>query len=284
MKWIPFFKTGAQTDSLGREKIWTSEEVDNAVNNYNKLTKEEKRPIVIGHPGDNLPILGFVEKVKRVGDTLYALPGNVSQSFKNMVKNGAFPNRSISFNNDGSINHFGFLPVGIEPAVKGLGEFEFSEENNKVTNYSFSEPLYESDTFETDGDLFRIEAELEIINKQIDEMLKNNKHTYDLENELKRKIEQQNIEAEKSAFMFKLERLTETGKITPAVKSKFTELSNLLTKPTNDYSAYNKNMFNLLGEIIDLSGIVINYNETVTKPIEDSLTDELTLIANTYKI
>ncbi|HPN39478.1 MAG TPA: hypothetical protein PL041_13840 [Melioribacteraceae bacterium] len=81
MKWIPFFKTGVQTDSLGREKIWTSEEVDKSVNNYNKLKQEDKRPIVIGHPNNNLPIVGFIEKVKRVGDTLYALPGKVSVSF-----------------------------------------------------------------------------------------------------------------------------------------------------------------------------------------------------------
>jgi hypothetical protein len=27
MKWIPFFKTGKQTDSLGREKLWTREEM-----------------------------------------------------------------------------------------------------------------------------------------------------------------------------------------------------------------------------------------------------------------
>lgn len=283
MKWIPFFKTGLQTDSLGRQKIWTFEEVDNAVNKYNKLGDDEKRPIVIGHPGDNLPILGFIDKVKRVGDTLYALPGKVSGSFKAMVKKGAFPNRSISFNNDGTINHFGFLPAGIEPAVKDLGEFSFSDSGNQLINYEYPELLDEEDAFDSAGDLYRIEAELEIINKQIEDLINNNKKNNELENELKRKIEQQNLEAEKSAFMFQLERLAETGKILPAVRNKFVELSELLTANNSNYSHNDKNIFTLLKEIIDFNEILINFNQSVVNIPDDNYTDELTLIANTYK-
>ncbi len=284
MKWIPFFKTGVQTDSLGREKIWTSEEVDKSVNNYNKLKQEDKRPIVIGHPNNNLPIVGFIEKVKRVGDTLYALPGKVSVSFKELVKDGKFPNRSISFNKDGSINHFGFLPVGIEPAVKDLGKFEFSDSNNNNQNYNFNGIIEDEEPYEENGDLLRIEAELEIINKQIEELLTNGKQNIKTDNELAKIIEKQNSEIEKQSFNNKLERYAEKGIITPALKSKYLELTDLLNEKTNNYSANKQNVYALLDEIINLSENVINFNEIITKPNKNVIQDEISLIANTYKL
>lgn len=284
MKWIPFFKTGKQTDSLGREKLWTREEIDNTACSYNKLNPENKKPIVIGHPNDNLPIVGYIDKVKRVGDTLYALPGNVSQSFKDLVKEGKFPNRSISFNKDGSINHFGFLPIGIEPAVKELGVFEFAKVETGFNNYNFKGIIEDEEFYEEDGDLWQIEAELEIINKQIEELLKNDKKELSTDNELIKIIEKQNKEAEKTAFMNRLEKFVESGKLTPAVKNKYKELAEIVTNDRSDFTAENKNIYTVLEEIIDLSEIIINFSETVKKEEQNEPKNEITKIANTYKI
>ncbi len=139
-KWIPFFKTGTHKDSKGRESSWPEAKIDLAVNHFNSLPKEEKekRPITVSHPDNNLPVMGYVEKLKRVGDTLYALPGKVAEAFKALVNDGQLPERSMSFHADGTVNHFGFLPKGQPAAVQGLGTFNFSAEET-TTTFSFSE-------------------------------------------------------------------------------------------------------------------------------------------------
>ncbi len=281
MKWIPFFKTGLQKDSLGREKLWTAEDLDFAVNNYNALKPEQKRPIVVGHPGDNLPAMGFMDKVKRIGNTLYALPGNVSKTFLALLKQGKFPSRSISFNADGTINHFGFLPIGIEPAVKDLGNFNFSADTTNTINYSFNE-LEDDEENDLNADLLRIEAELEIINKQIEKLLGNKIDEDNLE-EFK-KIESLNAEAEKASFMQKLDKYVETGKITPALKNKYAEVIEILDSTKLEYSSSSNTIYQKLSEIIELSEIVLNFNEEVVKKQEYTDLDEFTQILNSYKI
>ena len=140
--WIPFFRTGKHKDSKGRESLWTSVQIDSAVTHFNTLSEDEKqkRPLTISHPENNLPVMGFVEKLQRIGDTLYALPGKVADGFKSLVNSGALPERSISFFSDGTVNHFGFLPVGQKAAVPDLGTFNFSEEEAmQVFNFSEGE-------------------------------------------------------------------------------------------------------------------------------------------------
>jgi hypothetical protein len=138
--WIPFFRTGKHKDSKGRESVWTSAQIDSAVTHFNTLSEDEKqkRPLTISHPENNLPVMGFVEKLQRIGDTLYALPGEVADGFKTLVNTGALPERSISFFSDGTVNHFGFLPVGQKAAIPDLGTFNFSEEDTMQV-YNFSE-------------------------------------------------------------------------------------------------------------------------------------------------
>ncbi|HPN39477.1 MAG TPA: hypothetical protein PL041_13835 [Melioribacteraceae bacterium] len=130
----------------------------------------------------------------------------------------------------------------------------------------------------------RIEAELEIINKQIEELLTNGKQNIKTDNELAKIIEKQNSEIEKQSFNNKLERYAEKGIITPALKSKYLELTDLLNEKTNNYSANKQNVYALLDEIINLSENVINFNEIITKPNKNVIQDEISLIANTYKL
>ena len=139
--WIPFFRTGTHTDSKGRSAFWSASQLDNAASQFNALPPDEKRkrPLTISHPDNNLPVMGFVEKLQRIGDTLYALPGEVAEGFKSLVNLGALPERSISFFSDGTVNHFGFLPQGERAAVQGLGTFNFSQGEETVQVYNFAD-------------------------------------------------------------------------------------------------------------------------------------------------
>lgn len=140
--WIPFFRTGKHKDSKGRESYWSPAQIDSAVAHFNSLSPDEKqkRPLTISHPDNNLPVMGFVEKLQRIGDTLYALPGEVAEGFKSLVNLGALPERSISFFSDGTVNHFGFLPQGERAAVQGLGTFNFSQgEDTQLYNFTDGE-------------------------------------------------------------------------------------------------------------------------------------------------
>jgi hypothetical protein len=135
---IPFFKAGTWRDANGIERTWSLDDIDHACTQFNNLTPELKRavPITINHPADNLPVFGFVRECVRVGEFLMAIPDRVSQMFKVWVNRGFFPNRSIAFFEDGTINHFGFLEEGIEPAVKGLGSFLFQSADFPVCQYA----------------------------------------------------------------------------------------------------------------------------------------------------
>lgn len=127
MHWFEIFRTGTHTDSAGRTRTWTQADLDQAAAGYDPAKHEA--PVVIGHPKDNAPAYGWVESLKRVGNTLLAKFKQIEPAFKEMVKAGRFKKRSVSFYPDGSLRHVGFLGA-MPPAVKGLKDaaFESGEE------------------------------------------------------------------------------------------------------------------------------------------------------------
>ncbi|HOV99278.1 MAG TPA: hypothetical protein PK595_06880 [Bacteroidota bacterium] len=135
MKWFAIFKTGTHTDANGKTREWKESDLDEIVAKYDPLKHEA--PIVIGHPKTNAPAYGWIEKLKRVGDTLYALPKQLASEFVEMVDKGLFKKRSISLYPDNTLRHVGFLGAQ-PPAIKGLPDVEFKEES-------------ETSTFEEDG-------------------------------------------------------------------------------------------------------------------------------------
>lgn len=124
MKWFAIFKTGKHTDSAGNTREWTEADLDVIVAKYDP--QKHEAPIVIGHPASNAPAFGWIEKLKRVGDTLYAYPKQLAQEFVEMVNKGLFKKRSISLYPDGTLRHVGFLGAQ-PPAVKGLPDVQFAE-------------------------------------------------------------------------------------------------------------------------------------------------------------
>ncbi len=122
--WIAVFRTGKHMDSKGTEKTWTEGDLDSIVSKYNP--KEHEAPIVIGHPKDNAPAYGWVEGLKRVGDTLWADIKPAVAEFMGWVQKGLFKKRSISLYPDLGLRHIGFLGAQ-PPAVKGLPDYAFSD-------------------------------------------------------------------------------------------------------------------------------------------------------------
>jgi hypothetical protein len=92
--------------------------------------------MVIGHPKDNAPAYGWVERVYREGGTLLVDFKDVAPEFADMVKAGRFKKRSISLYPDGSLRHVGFLGA-TPPALKGLKDVQFAE--GEAATFEFGE-------------------------------------------------------------------------------------------------------------------------------------------------
>lgn len=133
--WCEIFRTGKHTDANGVEKDWTKEDLDTIVTKFNE--KKPKAPCVIGHPKSNNPAYGWVKALKREGERLFAAYKDTVPQFAEWVNKGLYPNRSISLYPDLTLRHVGFLGA-VPPAIKGLEEFQFSEEPEGYT-YEFSD-------------------------------------------------------------------------------------------------------------------------------------------------
>ena len=131
-EWIPIFRTGTHTDSQGNEKTWTEGDLDVIVSKYKPA--EHEAPEVIGHPEHNAPAWGWVEGLKREGQTLFAKMKNRVPEFVDMVRKGLFKKRSISLYPDMTLRHVGWLGA-MPPAVKGLPDVAFNEAESIVIEF-----------------------------------------------------------------------------------------------------------------------------------------------------
>jgi len=109
--WIEVFKTGSHTDSRGNEYSYDAESLDEIARIYNERTSDSESaeaPIVKGHPGDNEPAYGWVERLARRGSRLFAKLKNLNPEFVSEVRNGAFRRVSIALYPDLMLRHIGF--------------------------------------------------------------------------------------------------------------------------------------------------------------------------------
>lgn len=141
MKKIPIFRSGRHTASSGATLDFSEAQLRAAVAAYSPAVHES--PIVVGHPKDNGPAYGWVESLSFDESTgeIVATPTQVDAAFSEMVEAGRFKKRSASWYLPDSPNnptpgtlylrHVGFLGAQ-PPAVKGLKEVSFSEEDATV--------------------------------------------------------------------------------------------------------------------------------------------------------
>jgi hypothetical protein len=124
-QWIEAFKTGTHTDNQGQTKTVTIADLDHMVEKYDPI--KNGAPIVIGHPQSNAPAYGWVEALKRIGETLYFKAWYVTPEFTEMVKAGLFKKRSVSLYPDGTLKHIGFFGA-MPPAIRGMKDIaDFSD-------------------------------------------------------------------------------------------------------------------------------------------------------------
>lgn len=148
MKKIAIFKTGKHTATNGKSLNVTADFIRQVVTSYDP--KQHEAPAVIGHPKDNSPAYGWVESLEfdEAKGILYAKFKQLEQQFIKLIKAGRFKKRSASFYSPNHplnptkgkpyLRHVGFLGA-MPPAVKGLADFDFSEDKNCLT-YEFSLP------------------------------------------------------------------------------------------------------------------------------------------------
>ena len=141
---------------------FTSQDLDEIVNNYNELGGYRNVPCKLGHNNDQqmlqkdgLPASGWVTKLKRVGNTLVAKIDNVPRKIKELIENKAYRDVSVELlknaKEEGKIYKWiltavSFLGMDI-PAVKGLGDFValYGEvDNNNIVKILFKEVIEEN--------------------------------------------------------------------------------------------------------------------------------------------
>jgi hypothetical protein len=136
---VELFKSGTHTDHAGRTSAWSNDVIDQIVANHNAV---DAAPIVIGHPKDDASSFayGWVDQLKRQGDTLLGKFKQVDPVFEQLVKDGKVKNRSIRIlkgANGFKLGHVGWLGAS-PPAVTGLEQVEFSSAD-EVFDFSMAE-------------------------------------------------------------------------------------------------------------------------------------------------
>ncbi|WP_051294827.1 hypothetical protein [Maridesulfovibrio bastinii] len=131
---VELFRTGTQTDSQGRRRVWTPEELQRIAGQYDPNRQEA--PAVIGHPKETAPAYGWVSKVWVEGDTLKGDFAQVAPEFVEALKSGRYKKRSISVDKNLRLRHVAFLGAAL-PAVEGLKDIEFSV-SAELETYEFT--------------------------------------------------------------------------------------------------------------------------------------------------
>jgi hypothetical protein len=139
MQAFQIFKPGKHTASSGAALEFSEAQLRAAVAAYDPALHEA--PIVVGHPRDNGPAYGWVKSLSFADGAIDAEPQQIDAEFAEMVQAGRFKKRSASWYLPDSPNnpkpgtlylrHVGFLGAQ-PPAVKGLKEVSFSEEEGVV--------------------------------------------------------------------------------------------------------------------------------------------------------
>lgn len=223
--WIEIFKTGTHTDSAGNTRTWTEKDLDAIVSRYNPA--EHEAPVVIGHPKDNAPAWGWVERLERRGNVLYAKLKDLVPEFVEAIKKGLYKKRSISLYPDMTLRHVGFLGA-MPPAVKGLADVTFSESDAvsvefEELNHEVKEPVAESlasnkKEVEDMTKLDELEARLKEKEALLSEFAEKDRAKDEEIASLRKQLEEERAKQRRSEFQSFCESLMKEGRLTPAVK------------------------------------------------------------------
>lgn len=153
-RWIKIFAEGRHDDV--NRSTWTKKDVEKLF----ELNIGRRLPLVPGHPEDDLPIIGWINGLRKVLENgrLY-IEGRIEKiddEFKRLLKNVGMDKVSVSIRGDGLIKHVGLVE---SPAVAGLG-MAFSKIKNEKGETNMEEVLQK---------LAEIEARLATLEAKISE-------------------------------------------------------------------------------------------------------------------
>lgn len=220
-KWINIFRIGTHTDSSGRSRTWTGNDLDRIVENYSRRT--EDAPVVFGHPKDNEPAQGWIKEVRNNDGILQAQFAQVSDAAREAVDNGHYQYGSLSLTPDLRIRHFGLLGA-VPPAVKGLGRVEFHD-GGLTVDINFNEPdgpaTPPEDPAPEDPDMSKeLEAKVKDLEAKMDAERQAREKA---EAELKAKeteFAEESSKQRKEQLTQRVDKLVADGKLLPAEKDK----------------------------------------------------------------
>lgn len=142
--YVEIFRGGKQTDSNGKEHDGDAM-IDQAISSFQVETHQP--PLVVGHPKDNEPAYGWVKNLHSMSvdgvKSLFAKFEEVVPEFEELVAAGRYKKRSASFYPDGRLRHVGFLGA-VPPAVKGLADLKFQDEDSEMLSFDFHEDSYKT--------------------------------------------------------------------------------------------------------------------------------------------
>lgn len=137
--WFNIFRVGRHTARNGEIHDYPEQALLDLVAGYDGKT--DAAPIVVGHPETHSPAYGWIAELRMKDGVLQARARDVQEPFLEAVRTGAYRKISIALKRleDGALRllHVGFLG-GSAPAIKGLGEVSWSEEEiNSRYEYAY---------------------------------------------------------------------------------------------------------------------------------------------------
>ncbi len=164
-KWIDIFSIGSHTDSGGHVWHVAAQDLDRLVNTFDEA--ERRVPLVLGHPKTHDPAWGWVQTLRRQGDTLQACFRQVPEELEKAVEAGRYKNISIHVGRDGKLRHVGLLGAK-QPAVAGLAPVEFSDAEEGAT-YEFSQEETNVNEEQLKAKIAELEAKVAELEKRLAE-------------------------------------------------------------------------------------------------------------------
>ncbi len=230
MNWDTIFTTGTHTDSKGRTRTWTENDLDTLVENTG-----EDIPVVIRHPEseDSVTHFGKIARLRRVGNKLMAQYHSVPEALKNAVKEGLSLGKSVSIDRkEMAIRHLGLLGAGQPPAVPDLGPASFTGSTGKsLAIYTFHQPKEES--MDKDKIIQELRDEIKDLKTKAEHAKKDEETQKTLDKaqqelaaeqaahqETKEAFSKFRQEQEDAALSARIDALAESGRIRPHEKEK----------------------------------------------------------------
>lgn len=135
--WIEVFRTGAHTDSQGKQASFTAADLDQMAANVVGAGV----PAVVGHPKETDPAYAWARDVKRDGDRLLVKLSDINPDFEAAVDGGAYRERSLSIFKDAArgwvVQHIGWLG-GAAPAITGMQPLAYAAAPADAERHTFA--------------------------------------------------------------------------------------------------------------------------------------------------